>query len=189
MGEADTDPDLINCIIDYVQGRGTITMASAVRNAPPRFQPFGQSQDVIEWRQFLEGMISKEIVVLQQQFYTVNSSWMSLDKWSSGLITQLLEITHGQWLYRNFMVHDPVSGTIATGKKEELLLEIEHQQDLGDARLLDEDKYLAEVKLGDLETTSGELQHYWLLAIKTVRTAKLLQEQQERQQTGSREAT
>jgi hypothetical protein len=149
-------------------------MPSAVHNVPPQFQTFGQLQDVIGWRRFLEGMISKEIVVLQQQFYAVNGSWMSLDKWSSGLITQLLEITHGQWLYRNFMVHDPVSGTIATGKKEELLLEIEHQRDLGDAGLLDEDKYLAEVNSGDLETTSGERQHYWLLAIKTVRKAKLL---------------
>jgi hypothetical protein len=104
LGEADTDPDLIDCIIDYVQGWGTITMALAVRNVPPQFQAFGQSQDVIGWQQVLEGMISKEIVVLQQQFYAVNDSWMSLDKWSSGLITWLLEITHGQWLYCNFMV-------------------------------------------------------------------------------------
>jgi hypothetical protein len=174
VGEADTDPDLIDCIIDYVQGQGTITMASAVRNAPPQFQTFGQLQDVIGWRQFLEGMISKETVILQQQFYAVNGSWMSLDKRSSGLITRLLEITHDRWLHRNFMVHNPVSGTIATGKKEELLLEIERQWDQGDARLLDEDKYLVEVNLGDLETTSGERQHYWLLAIKTARTAKLL---------------
>ncbi len=174
MGQADTDPDLIDCIIDYVQGQGTITMALAMRNAPPQFQAFGQSQDVIGWRQFLEGMISKEIVILQRQFYAVNGSQMSLGKWSSGLITRLLEITHGQWLYCNFMVHDPVSGTIATGKKEELLLEIEHQRDLGDAGLLDEEQYLAEVNLGDLETTSGERQHYWLLAIKTAQKAKLL---------------
>ncbi len=43
---------------------------------------------------------------------------MSLDKWCAGLITQLLEIMHGQWLYRNYIVHDPVSGTIAAVKKE-----------------------------------------------------------------------
>jgi hypothetical protein len=43
---------------------------------------------------------------------------MSLDKWRTGLITQLLEIMHGQWLYRNYIVHDPVSGTIAAVKKE-----------------------------------------------------------------------
>jgi hypothetical protein len=87
------------------------------------------------------------------------------------------------------MVHDPVSGAIATAKREELLLEIERQRDLGDAGLLEEDKYLVEVNLGDMETTSGEPQHYWLLAIQTARKAKLLREQQERQQTVSVETT
>jgi hypothetical protein len=124
-------------------------MALAVQNAPPQFQALGHSQDTIGWQRFLEGMILKEIVALQQQFYTVNSSQMSLVKWSSGLITQLLEITHGQWVYQNFMVHNPVSGTIVTAKKEELLLEIEHQWDLGDAGLLEKHKYLVEVNLGD----------------------------------------
>jgi hypothetical protein len=78
---------------------------------------------------------------------------------------------------------------IATAKKEELLLEIERQRDLGDAGLLEEDKYLAEINLGDMETTSEEHQHYWLLAITIARKAKLLQEQQGRQQTVSRETT
>ncbi len=87
------------------------------------------------------------------------------------------------------MVHDPVSRAIATAKKEELLLEIERQRDLGDAGLVEEDKYLAEVNLGDMETTSGEHQHYWLLPIQTAWKAKLLREQQERQQTVSRETT
>jgi hypothetical protein len=56
------------------------------------------------------------------------------------LITRLLEITHGQWVYWNFIVHDPVFlGTIATARKEELLREIERQRELGDAGLLEED--------------------------------------------------
>jgi hypothetical protein len=82
-------------------------------------------------------------------------------------------------------VHDPVSGIISTAKKEELLREIERQHELGDAGLLEEDKYLAEVNLEGLETTSGEQQHYWLLAIRSARNVKILREQQEQQQTGS----
>ncbi len=66
-------------------------------------------------------------------------------------------------------------------------MEIEHQWELGDAGLLEEKKYLAEVNLGDIENTSGEHLHYWLLAIKTVRKAKILWEQQEQQQTVSGE--
>jgi hypothetical protein len=100
-------------------------MEEAISEAPPRFRSMALSQDKIGWRRFLEGMISKEITNIQQQYYAVNESRMSLEKWCSGLITRLLEITHGQWLYRNYVVHDPVSGIIATARKEELLLEIE----------------------------------------------------------------
>jgi hypothetical protein len=164
-------------------------MASAVQNAPPRFQALGHLQDIIGWRRFLEGMISKEIIALQQHFHAINGSQVTLDRWSSGLITRLLKVTHGQGLYQNFIVHDPVSRTIATAKKEELLLEVERQRDLGDTGLLEEDKYLVEVNLGDMETTSGECQRYWLLAIKTAWKAKLLREQQGQQQTVSGETT
>ena len=45
--EAHTDPDLINCIANYVQGRGTITMASVVQNAPTLFQAIGHLQEII----------------------------------------------------------------------------------------------------------------------------------------------
>ncbi len=64
-------------------------------------------------------------------------------------------------------MYDPVSGTIALAKKEELLLKIEHQRDLDNAGLLEEDKYLAEVNLEEMTTSLGEWQHYWLLAIQT----------------------
>ncbi len=70
-------------------------------------------------------MILKEITGIQQQYYALNGMQMSLEKWSSGFITRLLEIKHRQWINRNFIVHDPVFGIIATAKKEELLLEIE----------------------------------------------------------------
>ena len=62
-------------------------------------------------------------------------------------------------------LYDPVSGTIATAKKEEFLVEIERQWELGDAGLLEEDKYLTEVNLEEMATSSGERQHYWILAI------------------------
>jgi hypothetical protein len=147
LDKADTDPDLTDSIVEYVRQRGTITMEEAINDASPRFRHMALSQDKIGWRRFLEGMISTEITSIQQQYIAVNGLHMSLDKWCTGLITWLLEITHGQWLYRNYIVHDPVSGTIATAKKEELLLEIECQRELDNTGLLEEDKYLAEMNL------------------------------------------
>ncbi len=83
-------------------------------------------------------------------------------------------------------MHNPALGTIAMARKEELLREIERQRELGDADLLEEDKYLAEVNLEGLEDTSGERQHYWLLAIKTAQKVKILREQRKQQQADSR---
>ena len=108
----------------------------------------------------------KEIITLQSEFATLQSMRLSLGRWSSGLITKLLEVTHGQWIYRNLLVHDKLSGVLATEKKEELQKEIQRQQELGEDGLDEQDKFLLEIKLDDLEETSGEYQEYWLLAIR-----------------------
>ena len=90
-------------------------------------------------------------------------------------IIKLLETTHGQWLYQCIQVHDRFSGIQATQQKEELQMAIEAQQDVGWDDLTDEDQYLAEVNLEDLEHTSGERQEYWLVAIQAAREASRLQ--------------
>ena len=121
LDEADTDPDLTDSIVEYVWRWETVTMEEAISDALPRFKHMSVSQDTIRWRRFLEGMILTEITNIQRLYIAVNGSRMSLDTWCTRLITRLLEITHGQWLYRNYIVHDPLSGTIATAKKEKLL--------------------------------------------------------------------
>jgi hypothetical protein len=96
--DVNTDPELVECIVKYVQGWGQELMEEIVWGAPERFNAMGQSQDKIGWQRFLEGMILKEITRIQQQHYALSGSRMSLERWSSGLITRLLEITHGQWV-------------------------------------------------------------------------------------------
>ena len=44
---------------------------------------------------------------------------------------QLLEVTHGQWLYRNVHAHDAASGIAATARKERIEQFIEDQIELG----------------------------------------------------------
>ena len=83
-----------------------------------------------------------------------------LDNWAKGLATNLLEATHGQWLYRNMLVYDTVSGLKAAERKEELQREIEDQIELGGAGLDKQYRYLLEINLEDLETLTGEDQYY-----------------------------
>ncbi len=52
---------------------------------------------------------------------------------------------------------------------------IEAQQDIGWEDLVEEDQYLAEGNLEDLEHTSGKRQEYWLVAIQAAWEASRLQ--------------
>ncbi len=76
-----------------------------------------------------------------------------MEQWGQELVTRLLEVTHGQLLNRNVQVQDKLMGTLAAQWKEELIMEIEHQRELGMEGLLEEDCYLTECNLGDLEDT------------------------------------
>jgi hypothetical protein len=72
------------------------------------------------------------------------------------------------------VVHDSVLGALVTKRKEEIQQEIEKQQLLGPQDLQEEDQYLAEVNLEDLEDLLGERQEYWLISIQTARKARQL---------------
>ena len=63
-------------------------------------------------------------------------------------------------------MHDTVTGLHATHIKEEVQKEIEDQIKMGGEELAEDDKYLLKINLEDMETTSGERQEYWILAIQ-----------------------
>jgi hypothetical protein len=68
--------------------------------------------------------------------------------------------------------------------KEDLQREIKKQREEGWGELLEEDQYLAEVNLEDLEQSSGEKQEYWLKAICAARVASKIQRGQTNQRVG-----
>ena len=113
----------------------------------------------------MEGMISSEALEIQAECVDLGGCSLSLDNWEKGLSMRLLEATHGQWLYRNMLVNDTVSGLKEAERKEEQQREIEAQIELGGAGLDDQDRYMLQINLEDLETSTGEYQYYWLIAI------------------------
>ena len=159
LNEAKTETGLKHAICSYARGRGNTSMAVATGGQRALYGGMADSQDLIGWRRFMEGMISKEMVEIQRQFCEMVETRITAEQWAQGLITKLLEITHGQWLYRNVHVHDKVTGTLATKRKEELKEAILDQLYIGEEGMAEEDKYLLEINLDNLETTSGIKQH------------------------------
>ena len=174
IGRNDTEPGLRRCLRDFARGRGSLLMEEIARSVGARYLALGASQDAIGWRRFMEGMISKEVVAIQAAHLAGGAFRVSLATWARGLVTKLLETTHGQWLYRNVHVHDALQGVHATARKEEIQQFIEDQLERGGDGLDERDHYLLEINLEDLETTSGEEQHYWLLQIQAARCEQAL---------------
>lgn len=57
-----------------------------------KFRQMAESQDKIGWRQFMEGMISKEILNLHYSTTCENEEDMPTPKaWAKGLVIKLLE--------------------------------------------------------------------------------------------------
>ena len=96
---------------------------------------------------------------------------MSIRKWAEGLVFKLLEVTHGQWLYRNVHVHDFKTSDLAPKWKEEFRKALEDQLCLGEEGLAKEDEYLLDINLDTLDDSSGENQAIWLLALHAAREA------------------
>jgi hypothetical protein len=171
-----TEPSLRRALVRYAKGRGSLTMGEIVSGEGAGFREMGSSQDDIGWRRFMEGMISKEIIPIQADYVEMGGCMLSVDTWAKGLVVKLLKVTHGQWLYCNIHVHDATSGMAATARKEEIQRFIEDQIELGEEGLEEKDHYLLEVNLEDLEHTTGEEQHYWLLHIQAARSERALRE-------------
>jgi hypothetical protein len=177
LEEADTDPVPHECIVKYARGRGQLAITDICRGMGFQYTKMADEQDAIGWRRFMEGMVCRSIRGFQETYTTIEGSNLSPAQWTVGVITKLLEATHGQWLYQCTQIHDRLNGTNATLRKEELQREIESQQEMGMGGLMEEDQYLAEVNLEDLESTAGKRQEYWLVAICAARESSILQGQ------------
>ena len=99
-------------------------MKNVVWGKSRQFCQLGRSMDKIGWRKFMEGMISEKAVAIQKEFVAAGGCNLSLENWAKGLVIELLEATHGQWFYRNVVVHDIVGGLEAAKRKQELQSEI-----------------------------------------------------------------
>ncbi len=78
------------------------------------------AQDRIEWRRFMEGMMCTQVVEIQHTYQRLCRENCTLKSWATGLVIKLMEITPGQWLHCNVVVHDSMSGALVTKREEEI---------------------------------------------------------------------
>jgi hypothetical protein len=171
LRESRTETNLRKFLIQYAHGRGGRSMQEIV-GFQLQYRRLVALVDYIGWRRLMEGMISRELVELQKYAVTGSTSLMSVETWAKELVIKLLEVTHGQWPYRNAVVHDRTAGDMVTRRKEETRDALEEQMELGEEGLAEEDSFLLEINLDELDNSTGEDQTYWLLSLQAARDAR-----------------
>jgi hypothetical protein len=79
-------------------------MTSFISHADHSCHTAALEEDEIGWQNFVEGKISKLWGQLQLDHYQIIHSKLSMDCWTAGLVSHLLEV-HGMWTHRNVIDH------------------------------------------------------------------------------------
>ena len=95
-------------------------MSAALREAE-----VAESQDMIGWIEFLHGKVSTKFWSMQLAHCIMAGTRLSGDDWMTQFTRQLLDISHAQWLYRNFILHHYMKGYLHQRTERDIKQEVE----------------------------------------------------------------
>ena len=160
-----THPELAYWLPKYILLRGTRKLSS-FPYLSMEMRKVAASQDLIPWTCFMEGKLSKEIFLLQRHSLACSPSRLTIADWSRHLISQVLQMSHAQWVFRNVSLHDAAQGYIRVQKRESILQEVDRLAEIDPILLPEDSRYLLEIDFSSLHRDTLERQSYWLLAMK-----------------------
>jgi hypothetical protein len=133
----------------------------------PRMKALAVSQDKIGWQNFMERCISTHFYFIQHYHLALLGSYLNGSDWTKSLISKLPHITHLQWIYQNFALHDKLCRYLHKKKLEDIRMTIEELSDTEDPEEVpEESKFLLEINFGDLNRSHIKTQQYWVIAIQ-----------------------
>ena len=92
-------------------------------------------------------------------------------EWVKYFISRLLHISHGQWVLRNFTLHNQTRSYLWLKDRRQVLEEIDQLVDEVPTNILQDSWFPLEVDFRSLLHSSFECQSYWVMAVKAARRA------------------
>ena len=169
-----TDPEILYWIPKYILMRDDKPL-SEMGSMSPQFKALAASQDLIGWREFTEGHISTHFYAIQSFHLTMSSSYLNGESWTSQFISKLLQITHSQWIFRNFSLHDKSNGYLRHKKADDVLRLIHDLSEVAPEDVPEESRFLLEINFSELAHSHIETQTYWTLAMDAAIKATALE--------------
>ena len=107
--DSKTDSELVFWIPKYILMRG-IKRLSEMEHMSQNMISLARSQDVIGWRNFIEGRVSREFLDIQNLHLGSGCHKINGEQWVRQFIIKILRITHNQWIFRKFTLYDKQKG-------------------------------------------------------------------------------
>lgn len=96
----------------------------------------------------------------------MNGGRLSGKDWMKAFISKILDISHGQWLYQNFSLHNKTKGHLKLTQQAQVLTEIATLSNCQPEDIPQESRFLLEIDAFQLDTSSLTHQVYWVTAMK-----------------------
>jgi hypothetical protein len=171
-----TDPELAFWIKKFLLFCGMRSFSSLVEEGRPAtllISTAAASQDLIGWVEFLHRKVSVEFRMIQDIHCALSSCRMTGEGWMKAFALHLLQISHSQWIFHNFTLHDKQKGYLSLLKWATVLKENDWLLDTAPEDILAGSQYLLELDYSALFNASLERQLYWVLVMKaTCRAGK-----------------
>ena len=122
----------------------------------------------IGWTELLHGKIPKSLTTLQGNYCVSYRTYQGMTgrSWARAFIYQLLQISHAQWLYRNFTLHHSTRGYLATKARLEILQKISDLARVDASEIPESSRFLLEIDFKGLILSRLDRQSYWVAAMQ-----------------------
>jgi hypothetical protein len=170
-----TDPELAYWIKKYLLFRGTRSFASMVTEGgfgslDIRVAAIGQ--DMIGWTEFLHGKVSIEITSIQKLLCMSSPACrLTGNDWMKAFISHIIQMSHSQWIFRNYTLHDKQRGYLRLRLCSDTLREINNLLETPPSEIPPQSQYLLELDHSSMYNARYKDQAYWVLALKAAQRA------------------
>ena len=162
-----TEPELSFWIIRILRLRGS-TQGILLDLMSPEVEAVVRDIFQIGWTELLHGKIPKSLTTLQGNYCVSYRTYQGMTgrSWSRAFIYQLLQISHAQWLYRNFTLHHSTRGYLATKARLEILQKISDLASVDASEIPESSQFLLEIDFKGLILSRLDRQSYWVAAMQ-----------------------
>ena len=150
----------------YIKFLGTRGFQDPGRMSP-NMTALAKSQDEIGWRNLMEGRLSKHFFKIQS-ILPFGSTYLNGEYWVKKMISKVLQITHSQWIYRTFSLHDKRRGYLRRQDMKEMMVKIKTLLGTRPDEILKDSQFLLEINHRKLARSNIHDKTYWVVAMEVV---------------------